>query len=42
MTLPAIVAAALRRHLDRQQAEATTHGASWNPFKLVFCTEDGR
>ena len=42
MTLPGIVAAALRRHLDRQQAEAATHDASWNPFKLVFCTEDGR
>jgi integrase len=28
-TLPAIVAAALRRYLDRQQAEAATHGASW-------------
>jgi integrase len=42
MTLPGIVATALGRHLDRQQAEAATHGASWNPFKLVFCTEDGR
>jgi hypothetical protein len=42
MTLPGIVATALRRHQLRQQAKAAEHDASWNPFGLVFCTEDGR
>ena len=42
LSLPGVVAAALRRHRERQQAEAATNDAAWNGAGLVFCTEDGR